>query len=122
MLGNLYSITIIISFFNEKLFLGKLLSSDSEPSISHKILRSESSEDEDEMESCHESDDNDNTLKGKNKLEENEMIKGLEAKCKILQTVNNNNDKSEQKVAEEGDDELQTISVEVLFVFKYIFC
>uniref|UniRef100_A0A915M653 CCHC-type domain-containing protein n=1 Tax=Meloidogyne javanica TaxID=6303 RepID=A0A915M653_MELJA len=97
----------------------KLLSSDSEPSISHKILRSESSEEEDDMESCHESDDNENgegggtnILNKENFLEETKK-KVLDIQSRItLQPaiVVNNNDKSENNL---GEDELQTISVEV---------
>uniref|UniRef100_A0A915LJT5 CCHC-type domain-containing protein n=1 Tax=Meloidogyne javanica TaxID=6303 RepID=A0A915LJT5_MELJA len=98
----------------------KLLSSDSEPSISHKILRSESSEEEDDMESCHESDDNENNdgeggtniLNKENSLEETKK-KVLDIQSRItLQPaiVVNNNDKSENNL---GEDELQTISVEV---------
>ncbi|KAF7637226.1 hypothetical protein Mgra_00003402 [Meloidogyne graminicola] len=75
----------------------KLLSSDSEPSISHKILRSESSEDEDDMESCHESDDDNNNNEGNNILKEKIILK-------------EENDKEEQI---ENGSELQTISVEI---------
>uniref|UniRef100_A0A1I8BCI8 CCHC-type domain-containing protein n=1 Tax=Meloidogyne hapla TaxID=6305 RepID=A0A1I8BCI8_MELHA len=89
----------------------KLLSSDSEPSISHKILRSESSEEEDEMESCHESDDNDKN-EGTTLKENGEEKKGLDIKSRITLQPVTNNVKSEHNLVE-GEDELQTISVEV---------
>ncbi|CAK5086911.1 unnamed protein product [Meloidogyne enterolobii] len=96
----------------------KLLSSDSEPSISHKILRSESSEEEDDMESCHESDDNGendgeggtNILNKENSLEETKK-KVLDIQSRITLQPAIVNDKNENNLGEE--DELQTISVEV---------
>uniref|UniRef100_A0A914N1G7 CCHC-type domain-containing protein n=1 Tax=Meloidogyne incognita TaxID=6306 RepID=A0A914N1G7_MELIC len=97
----------------------KLLSSDSEPSISHKILRSESSEEEDDMESCHESDDNENGEEGgtnilnkENSLEETKKkVLDIQSRITLQPAIAvNNNDKSENNL---GEDELQTISVEV---------
>ena len=85
-------------------------------------MRSESSEEEDDMESCHESDDNENgegggtnILNKENSLEETKK-KVLDIQSRItLQPaiVVNNNDKSENNL---GEDELQTISVEVFFI------